>query len=221
MKAFVIHLPTAPKKAIPVDHIVAQLTQFGIDAVAFAGTDGARARDLIEQNNLQLWPYNVKGQKIDHTDRDWNKLSRLGVAGCFLSHYTLWQRCVELNEPIMIFEDDVKLYRGWNPVEWNDILILSLGKKSAQRNPWKRYLENPADTPEAKKWTNRSMPGTSGYAIRPAAAQRLIETYQGYWTASDNAINCDICQLQISNYIMGRDMSAQEGNVSLTKRSWA
>lgn len=221
MKAFVIYLPSVPKKAIQVNNIVEQLVNYNIDAVAFAGVDGIQAQHLVKQNNLQLWPYNVKGKPIDADDSDWGKLSRPGVMGCFLSHYALWQRCVELNEPIMIFEDDVKLYRGWYSVEWNDVLILSLGKKSAQRNPWRRYLETPTDIAEAKDWLNRSMPGTSGYAIRPSAAQRLVNTYRGYWTASDNAINTDICQLQISNHIMGRHMTAQEGNVSLTKRKWA
>ncbi|WP_104713491.1 glycosyltransferase family 25 protein [Helicobacter cetorum] len=29
--------------------------------------------------------------------------------GCFLSHYFLWKKCLELNEPIIILEDDVAL----------------------------------------------------------------------------------------------------------------
>jgi len=220
VKAFVIHLPTLPKEAIQVNGIVEQLLKYGIDAVAFAGVDGTQAQHLVKQNNLQLWPYNVKGSPIDANDVDWGKLSRPGVMGCFLSHYALWEKCVELNEPIMIFEDDVKLYRSWYPVDWDGILILSLGKNSPTRDPWKKYLENPEGQPTALEWRNRSMPGTSGYAVKPNAARQLLNTYRGYWTASDNAINCDVCQIQISNYIMGRHMNSDEGNVSLTKRKW-
>jgi GR25 family glycosyltransferase involved in LPS biosynthesis len=220
MKAFVIYLPTAPKKAIAVDNIVAQLKGYGLRAEAFVGTDGAQAQDQVQQQDLKLWPYSVKGQLVNSNNKDWYKLSRPGVMGCFLSHYRLWQRCAELGEPIMIFEDDVKLYRGWKPVDWNDILILSLGKKSHLKMPWKDYLETPAGEPRAVKWDNRSMPGTSGYAIRPHMAQRLIDVYKGHWTASDNAINTDIGQIQISTYLMGRHMTGQEGNISLTKRTW-
>ena len=34
------------------------------------------------------------------------KKNRLGVIGCFLSHYTLWLKCIKLNEPLIIFEQD-------------------------------------------------------------------------------------------------------------------
>jgi hypothetical protein len=34
------------------------------------------------------------------------KMLRPGVLGCFYSHYRLWQKCIDLNEPIFIFEDD-------------------------------------------------------------------------------------------------------------------
>ncbi|MGF1721739.1 glycosyltransferase family 25 protein [Vibrio kyushuensis] len=30
----------------------------------------------------------------------------IGEFGCYASHYLMWQKCVELNEPIIIFEDD-------------------------------------------------------------------------------------------------------------------
>ncbi|WP_026971220.1 glycosyltransferase family 25 protein [Aliagarivorans marinus] len=32
-----------------------------------------------------------------------------GELGCFASHYLLWQRCVELNESIVVVEDDAEL----------------------------------------------------------------------------------------------------------------
>ena len=220
MKAFVIYLPTAPKKAIAVDGIVDQLKKYGLDAQAFEGTDGHQAQAMVQQHNLQLWPYSLKGRLIDYQDRDWNKLSRPGVIGCFLSHYSLWQRCAELGEPIAIFEDDVQLLRGWQPVDWQDILILSLGKKAHLKTPWRDYLETPSGEPQAVDWNNRSMPGTVGYAIRPAMAKKLVDVYQGHWTASDNAINVDIGRIQISTHLMGRHMTHQEGNVSLTKRIW-
>jgi hypothetical protein len=58
-------------------------------------------------------------------EKDVGKLSRPGVIGCFYSHYNLWKKCVELKEPIMIFEDDVKFYRGYHPVEFDGVLILA------------------------------------------------------------------------------------------------
>jgi GR25 family glycosyltransferase involved in LPS biosynthesis len=220
MKAYIIHIVTDPKKNINTNNLVQDLTTYGIDAEIFDGVPGNIAKELVVTNNLKLWPYNVKGQQIDNDDVDWHKLSRPGVIGCFLSHFQLWQKCKQLLEPIMIFEDDVKFYRSWIEVPWNDVLILSLGKKSWLRKPYRNYLEHPVGIPQAKPWRNRSMPGTSGYAINPCAAEKLINFYQGYYTASDNAINCDVCELQIHSHVMGRHMTRQEGNVSLTKKAW-
>jgi GR25 family glycosyltransferase involved in LPS biosynthesis len=36
-------------------------------------------------------------------------LGSAGAVGCALSHIALWRRCVELNEPIMVIEDDIDL----------------------------------------------------------------------------------------------------------------
>lgn len=220
MKAFVIYLPDSLKSKINVTTIVDQLNTYGLEAQAFVGVSGDQARGLAIEQNLQLWPYNVKGQKIERDDVDWGKLSRPGVMGCFLSHYQLWQRCVDLDQPIMIFEDDVKFFRPWLPVAWNDVLILSLGKKSWITDPWKQHLERPNGAPRSVPWPNRSMPGTSGYAITPQGATKLLTTYQGYWTASDNAINCDVCNIKIHSHVMGRHMTSAEGNISLTKKKW-
>jgi len=141
--------------------------------------------------------------------------------GCFYSHYELWQRCVDLNEPIMIFEDDVKFYREWTPIDWDDILILSLGKSSFRDEPFKTYLESPSGLPYAKPWTNFSMPGASGYAIKPHAARVLVKHYKKYYYPADNAINQQVCRIQIHNYIMGRNTIDEEGNVSMTKsKDW-
>jgi GR25 family glycosyltransferase involved in LPS biosynthesis len=220
MKAFVIYLADSPKSEINVKNLVDQLVQYKIDAESFNGIPGDQALEIAKKQNLCLWPYNVKGQKIHDDDVDWGKLSRPGVIGCFLSHYQLWQKCLELNEPIMIFEDDVKFYRSWSPVQWKEILILSLGKKSSLSDPWKSHLEKPASKVTSLPWPNRSMPGTSGYAIMPKAADKLVATYQGYWTASDNAINSSVCEIQIHSHVMGRHLTHEEGNISLTKKKW-
>ncbi|PKM22100.1 MAG: hypothetical protein CVV10_06020 [Gammaproteobacteria bacterium HGW-Gammaproteobacteria-14] len=39
--------------------------------------------------------------------------AKLGEIGCYASHLLLWKKCVELNEPIMIMEDDFQLSDGF------------------------------------------------------------------------------------------------------------
>lgn len=226
------------------------LKGYGIDAQLFEGVRGDDAVKMAAKAQKTLYPYSIKNRTLSEADvealirpelyqdfkeryhytiverqmiglADYGKLSRPGVVGCFYSHYALWQKCVELNEPIMIFEDDVKFYRNYHPVDFQGVLILSLGKSSFMSEPQRSYLENPSGTPKARKWQNFSMPGASGYVIKPDAALGLIKFYRPYWYPADNAINQYRCPIYIHTYIMGRNTLPEEGNVSMTKsKDW-
>jgi len=250
MKAFVIYLPTRPHSVESSAVMIKNLKRYGIDAELFEGTTGDQAVALAEKSKKTLYPYSIKNRVLDEHDveqlirpelyeefkkkhryeiierqlideTEQAKMSRPGVIGCFYSHYNLWKRCVDLDEPIMIFEDDVKFYRGYYPVEFDGVLILSLGKSSFMSDPQKSYLENPTGPVQARKWQNFSMPGASGYAIQPDAARALIKFYRPYWYPADNAINQFVVPIHISTYIMGRNTLPEEGNISMTKaKDW-
>ena len=80
--------------------------------------------EAFKKNNLKYISYErleaVNGYDIDYkkltedgydTDHNWidpileTPITR-GEIGCFLSHYKLWQRCIESDEPYLILEDD-------------------------------------------------------------------------------------------------------------------
>jgi hypothetical protein len=251
MKAFIIYLPDRPHSVAHSAEMLKQLKSWRIDASLSEGVRGDIAVGLAQRAGKTLYPYSIKNRELDNKDiqnlirpelyeefvkryqykiierkpigeQHIGKLSRPGVVGCFYSHYALWQRCVELNEPIMIFEDDVKFYRNYRPVEFESVLILSLGKSSFLSDPQKSYLENPTGRPAARPWKNFSMPGASGYAIKPDAALGLCKFYRPYWYPADNAINQFVCPIQIHTYLMGRNTLPEEGNISMTKsKDWA
>lgn len=50
-------------------------------------------------------------------------MDRPGVWGCFFSHYTLWHRCLELNEPIVILEHDSVIQNFWPELEIDNEII--------------------------------------------------------------------------------------------------
>lgn len=250
MKAFIIYLPEREHSVRHSQIMLDQLKEYNIDAELFEGTPGNRAVELATKSKKTLYPYSIKNRVLNKEDiRELirpelyeeflkkhrfqiierqligddgaGKLSRPGVIGCFYSHYGLWKKCIDLKEPIMIFEDDVKFYRGYTPVEFEGVLILSLGKSSYMTEPQKTYLENPTGPAIARKWQNFSMPGASGYAITPDAALGLVKFYKPYWYPADNAINQFITPIQISTYLMGRNTLADEGNISMTKsKDW-
>lgn len=43
-------------------------------------------------------------------------LSGLGSVGAYLSHMKCWEKCVELNEDLAIFEDDITLVKNYDPI---------------------------------------------------------------------------------------------------------
>lgn len=245
MKAFIIHLPEREHSVSYANKMLLELQSFGIDAHLHVGTNAEQAMHNVQKDKRMLFPFSIKNQDVSKQEMKnfirpelWEtfdneylykvsrrcrigdeagKMSRPGVIGCFYSHYSLWQKCVELNEPIMIFEDDVKFYRGWTPVDWEDVLILSLGKSSFLNEPYKTYLEKPHGSPQPMPWRQFSMPGASGYAIKPSAAQGLCKTYRNYFYPADNAINKSVCILQIHNHLMGRNTLPEEGNISMTR----
>lgn len=245
MKAFIIHLPEREHSLKHAELMYNQLMQYGLDTHLFTGTNADQALRNVEKDKRTLYPFSIKNQDVSkremqdlirpelwdtfESDYLWKvtrrcrvgaeagKMSMPGVIGCFYSHYGLWQKCVELNEPIMIFEDDVKFYRNWQPVDWDGVLILSLGKSSFLNEPYKTYLENPRGAPQPMSWRQFSMPGASGYAIKPDAALGLCKTYRSHFYPADNAINKSICNLQIHNHLMGRNTLPEEGNISMTR----
>lgn len=249
MKAFVIYLPKRPHSVAYSAGMIETLKGYGLDAELFRGMPGDLAvnKSIIEKRTL--YPFSMKNRVLSEEDiqelirpevyedfkkrfvvniteklpigGDEGKASMPGVIGCFYSHYALWRKCVDLNQPIMIFEDDVKFFRGWQPVDWDDVLVLSLGKSSFLSDPWKTYLETPSGNPQPITWRSFSMPGASGYAIKPHAAKSLVKFYSKFFYPADNAINQHLVKIQVHSYLMGRNTLPEEGNISMTRaKDW-
>ena len=246
MNAYIIYLPDCPHSVVHSQLMMSQLASYKIKSELFEGTPGNLAVGMAQKDNKTLYPYSIKNRTLTDHDieqlirpelyqefkkkhkyeiierqlvgvNEVPKLSLPGVIGCFYSHYNLWKKCVDLDTPIMIFEDDVKFFRGYSPVEFQGVLILSLGKTSYLAEPQKNYLENPNGTPVSRKWKNFSMPGNSGYAITPDAARALVKFYRPYWSPADNAINQFVVPIEINTHLMGRNILKKEGNISMTR----
>jgi GR25 family glycosyltransferase involved in LPS biosynthesis len=84
--------------------------------------------------------------------------SKPGVVGCFLSHYTLWKKCLSIGEPIAIFEEDVIFQKPpKKEFQFKDILKLE-------------------ETLEGKDYsTGRWWAGAYAYMITPTGAEKLLK----------------------------------------------
>jgi GR25 family glycosyltransferase involved in LPS biosynthesis len=218
MKNFIICLTKIPASLETATNLKNQLEQFNVDVELFEGTYGNDAVKLMKEEGRKMHPWGIKGPPADGIINSILRDVDLtpGEQGCFYSHYRLWQQCVELNEPITIWEDDIILSRHYQSVEWEDVLVLALGHPG-KTEKYRHYLDNPEGTPVAADYYQSSMPGNCGYAIKPHAAKKLLEIYNKTCLPADNAINQHHVRIQIHNYVMGIALTKKDGKRSLTR----
>jgi GR25 family glycosyltransferase involved in LPS biosynthesis len=215
MKSFIIHLSKIESSLTTALSLKKQLEDFNMPAELFEGTYGNDAVKMMEEEGRTLHPLGIKGP-IDPNNLKINKMMNPGVKGCFYSHYRLWQKCVDLNEPIIIFEDDIVLSRQYLPIDWEDVLVLALGHQ--QKSPrYMHLLTNPEGKPRAEEYKQSSMPGCCGYAIKPHAAKKLLKIYKNTFLPADNAINVHHLQIEIHSHVMGIALVKKDGKKSLTR----
>ena len=127
----------------------------------FDGVDGRKVNnETFKSMNLFINQENKKCR---------TSFERPGVRGCFLSHYLLWSKCVEENQNIAIFEDDVIFYKTFPTTSFEDILKLEKlqqGKKYAAGDWWE---------------------GAHAYIISPKGAKKLID-----WISKNGILPTDM-----------------------------
>jgi GR25 family glycosyltransferase involved in LPS biosynthesis len=222
MKNYIICLSKIPASIETATKLKDKLLELGVTAELFEGTYGSDSIKMMEEENRTIHPWGIKGP--DHPiSPEWvnenAKAFSPGVRGCFYSHYRLWQKCVELNEPIIIWEDDIVIARPYIPVDWEDVLVLALGHPT-KSGKYMKYLETPAGEPKAEDYWQASMPGCCGYALKPHAAKKLVDTYQHTFLPADNAINQYLVKIQVHNYVMGIALVKKDGKRSLTRTTF-
>jgi GR25 family glycosyltransferase involved in LPS biosynthesis len=215
VKSFIIHLSKIASSLESAVKTQQDLVAIGITAELFEGTYGTEAEKIFADEGRTVHPIDFKGNATD--ERDANKARRPGVMGCFYSHYRLWKRCVELNETICVFEDDVKVLRPLVPVEFVDILVIAMGARKNEK--YLHYIHDPQGECHAAEYVHRSMPGTVGYMITPDAAKKLLINYKKTFLSSDNAINKGVVTIQIHSHIMGA-ANLDKQSLTASKKFW-
>ena len=169
-------------------------------------------RDIFDSNNSKYIKYTyhnaVDGKLLNLNDVDkqiftkGSKIYSNGAVGCALSHLQLWDKCIELNKPIIILEDDAIVSRNFNshinnllnsifPNKW-DIIQLNynfdsvlsykntnyetcnciFNKTKLTKNDISTFVNSKINTTIAK--LNHCF-GTSAYIINPSGAKILKE----------------------------------------------
>lgn len=158
MRSFVIYLPNYTKSVDMATVVIDSGKQHGWNLELFEGVDGAL--HSLEDFKISTNQSNAKCRDM---------MSRPGVQGCFLSHWQLWNKCIQLNEPIGIFEHDIKFLGPMPDIQVTGVFKLEGFHKKKPR--------------PAGEWYE----GARAYIIHPDAAAQLVN-----WVETHGALPADV-----------------------------
>lgn len=102
-----------------------------------------------------------------------------GELGCYASHYLLWLKCIELNQPIIVCEDDIQLNDNAESIiqttfeRIHEFGFLRLEPLVDFRPSESHVIEANIDC--QIRLMKNNFGGARSYAISPAAASKLIK----------------------------------------------
>ncbi|WP_104640347.1 glycosyltransferase family 25 protein, partial [Helicobacter bizzozeronii] len=146
------------------------------------------------------------------------KAMSAGELGCYASHYSLWQKCIQLDEPIVILEDDICLKPHF--FERLDFL-----QAQGTRLGYVRFmhLHNHCKIPTA--YPNISEIdyltegiGTQGYYLTPKVARKFIKASQKWvmpvdWVLDNHYLH-GVKNLVIEPHIIEKNEGMQDSNIT-------
>lgn len=155
MKHFVITILDNPKSVESAERCIASAKYFGLDVQKHpAYTPADNLDKLLQENQIPAQRF------VERFSRTENCIA------AFMSHHSLWKKCVELNEEVTIFEHDAYVVN-----EISDNLqyysCINLGAPS-----YGKYM-----TPSlgvGMLTSKKYFPGAHAYRLKPMGAQALL-----------------------------------------------
>jgi len=176
-KTFIIHLSGNEHSENMARQCQEQAKKFDIDAKLFEGIYG----DDVFRHYVSTGVPRPKKRL---------KKGRIGVLGCFFSHYYLWKDCSRDTVPYLILEHDGYMLRpitedilnsftdvlkldGCDPfgAEYNNVLKDGLKETDIKIE---KYWNNDAKNPK-KIGTGNYFKGAYAYILKPAGAKKIID----------------------------------------------
>lgn len=205
MKAFVITLKNNQYSNQVANRCIDSARKVGVTVQKFDAVNKDVAEQIMKINKLEwTWANNNTSAAIcpitklhQHVYKTADLRARIG---CALSHYFLWQHCVDLNQPILILEHDAVFLRPLPEFDFKGICQINDPAGATRRGGWwsnemkKRggvgVFEKTWVTEERERHIPDGLAGNSAYVIKPHAAQELINTYHKLGVWPNDAMMC-------------------------------
>ena len=171
MKSYIIRLSNFSNSVEWASKSYISALQHGWDVEFFEGINGLT--HSLEEYNLFRNPNHRKSRK---------SFNRPGTVGCLLSHYMLWNKSLEINEPICILEHDVTIHAPFPNIEFRDVY---------------KFVKGPETKPT---YIGHWWASGAGYCVSPEGAKKLIDfaKTQGVMPA-DTMLNTGIVDIKFDD----------------------
>jgi GR25 family glycosyltransferase involved in LPS biosynthesis len=202
MKAyFITNIENDEAAAVGHRHVNLVNSKGSFEAEIYEAVKGKEAYDIFKTYNIKFLDEKYQTGEFVERNRQMTYDKKEGVAGCFASHYMLWQRCVAADESIGIFEYDAKQIADMPAVEFDNVLYLSAWRNwdgtDSDKYFEKRTEQGIHDYIGYNRWGyNNCMSGTHAYLIKPHAAQKLIDVaHKKGWFPVDRFFSTDLTNM--------------------------
>lgn len=205
IKTFIIRLEENEHSCKMAQECYEQAVKFNLQPEFFKAVNGLESDYHYERTGI------VKAGKF--------KKNRPGVSGCFFSHFYLWEKCIELDEPIIILEHDGYFTRKLP----NDILehftdVLKLDRLDPYSSKYEKLLnsekhnkvvvedyKNPCPKNLSKYGISNYFKGAYSYILKPSGARKLVFSSRTYGhRPADQQINNVILNLKTTTPTVSR-----------------
>lgn len=156
MNNYVITILDNDKSVDAAKKCIASGKKHNVDIEMHAAQTPATCRSFIKQNKINDMLFN--NSKFSREDN---------ARAAFCSHFSLWQKSVELNQEITIFEHDAIIVDSIPNMVYDG--CISIGKPS-----YGKY-NTPALLGTNKLTSKQYFPGAHAYKIKPNAARLFID----------------------------------------------
>lgn len=202
MKVFIIRMPDNQKSCLLASRAYESCVKFGYETEYLNALDHESVNKYFIQKNMK----EIFNPEVPYYESHKHWIQFKGMRGSVCSHISLWEKCIEINEPIIIFEHDALMNREWPDIDWVDVLHLdwegSLKRRSFRNGPdiyRGKIIEgifetgfSPFDMPELI-----TMNCVYAYAIKPHAAEKAInDVYQNGFFAADRILREPIVTME-------------------------
>lgn len=200
MKSFIIYIK-GNTKSEEYANVCLESCRDKFNAELFEGVTPNTLKKYEEKYNFTR----IIPSRVDHFYHENQKLFHTKKS-CFMNHVRLWHKCLELNEPIAVIEQDSFCVRNWDNIQFDELLLLNC--KSAFNQPVFNHVWKNKSKPQFSKglheytadvltyyfknkfYSYSMMPGTAAYAVTPKGAKKLLDNLINYgWEQSDYFIN--------------------------------